>query len=336
VDLRKFIIKRLLMAIPTLIGVSILVFSMLQLIPGDPAEVMLYPKGTPEQVQELRQKLGLDLPFYQQYMQWLGNAVQFDLGTSVKTGEAVLTEIGARFPATIELAVTALFIAVAVGIPLGVIAAQKRNSIVDYFTISLSLFGVSIPVFWLGLMLIYIFSSGLGWLPVSGRITMGSSPDEVTGLYLIDSLIVLDFNSFLDAARHLVLPSIALATIPLALVVRITRSSMMDVLSQDYMRTAKAKGLPYMRIIFRHALKNALIPVVTVIGLQFGILLGGAILTEAVFSWPGLGTLIVSSISSRDYPLIQGIILIIAFIFVIVNILVDILYSIIDPRIRFS
>jgi peptide/nickel transport system permease protein len=335
-NLRNYIIKRFLLAIPTLIGVSILVFSMLHLIPGDPAEVMLYPKGTEEQIEALRQKLGLDLPFYQQYFQWLGNAVQLDLGTSIKTGETALEEIGSRFPATVELSLAALFIAVMLGIPLGVIAAQKRNSIIDYCTISLSLFGVSIPVFWLGLMLIFIFSAGLGWLPVSGRITMGYAPDDVTGLYLIDSLVVGDFSGFIDSILHLILPAVALATIPLALVVRITRSSMLDVLSQDYVRTARAKGLPYRRIIFRHALKNALIPVVTVIGLQFGLLLGGAILTEAVFSWPGLGSLIVSSITNRDYPLIQGIVLIIAMIFIIVNILVDILYTIIDPRIRYS
>jgi peptide/nickel transport system permease protein len=335
-NLRNYIIKRFLLAIPTLIGVSILVFSMLHLIPGDPAEVMLYPKGTEEQIEALRQKLGLDLPFYQQYFQWLGNVVQLDLGTSIKTGEAALKEIGSRFPATIELSLAALIIAVVLGIPLGVIAAQKRNTFIDYCTISLSLFGVSIPVFWLGLMLIFIFSAGLGWLPVSGRITMGASPDEVTGLYLIDSLVARDFGSFMDSILHLILPAVALATIPLALVVRITRSSMLDVLSQDYMRTAKANGLPYRRIIFKHALKNALIPVVTVIGLQFGLLLGGAILTEAVFSWPGIGTLIVSSITNRDYPLIQGIVLMIAIIFIIVNILVDILYTIIDPRIRYS
>lgn len=335
-ELRKYVLKRLLLAIPTLIGVSLLVFSMLHLIPGDPAEVMLYPKGTEEQIEQLRHKLGLDLPFYEQYLRWVINALQFDLGTSIQSGEQVLKEIGGRFPATIELATAALFIAVVVGIPMGVIAAQKRNTFIDYFTISLSLFGVSIPVFWLGLMMIFIFAATLGWLPVSGRIAMGMAPDEVTGFYMIDTLLAGDMEGFLNTAKHLVLPAVALSTIPLALVVRITRSSMLDVLSQDYMRTARAKGVRYGRRIFRHALKNALIPVVTVIGLQMGILLGGAILTEAVFSWPGLGMLIVDAITDRNYPLIQGLVLIIAIIFVLVNILVDIMYSIIDPRIRYS
>jgi peptide/nickel transport system permease protein len=336
VELRKYVLKRLLLAIPTLVGVSLLVFSMLHLIPGDPAEVMLYPKGTEEQIEQLRTKLGLDLPFYEQYLRWVINAVQFDLGTSIQSGEQVLKEIGGRFPATIELAATALLIAVAVGIPLGVIAAQKRNTFIDYFTISLSLLGVSIPVFWLGLMMIFIFAANLGWLPVSGRIMMGMAPEEMTGFYMIDTLLAGDIEGFFNAAKHIILPAVALSTIPLALVVRITRSSMLDVLSQDYMRTARATGVRYRRRIFRHALKNALIPVVTVIGLQMGILLGGAILTESVFSWPGLGMLVVDAITDRDYPLIQGLVLIIAIIFVLVNILVDIMYSIIDPRIRYS
>jgi peptide/nickel transport system permease protein len=336
VELRKYVLKRLLLAIPTLIGVSLLVFSMVHLIPGDPAEVMLYPKGTEEQIEQLRSKMGLDLPIYEQYLRWAINAVQFDLGKSIQSGEQVLEEIGGRFPATIELAAAALLIAVVVGIPLGVIAAQKRNTFIDYFTISLSLVGVSIPVFWLGLMMIFLFAANLGWLPVSGRIMMGMAPVEVTGFYLIDTLLAGDMEGFINAAKHLVLPAVALSTIPLALVVRITRSSMLDVLSQDYMRTARATGVRYRRRIFRHALKNALIPVVTVIGLQMGILLGGAILTESVFSWPGLGMLIVDAITDRDYPLIQGLVLIIAFIFVLVNILVDIMYSIIDPRIRYS
>ncbi|MFA6807676.1 MAG: ABC transporter permease [Eubacteriales bacterium] len=333
--MHKYILKRLLMVIPTLIGVSLLVFLMIHMIPGDPAQVMLYPKGTPEEVEILRHKLGLDKPLITQYFDWVINVLHFNLGSSVKSGETVIAEIFTRFPATIELSLAALMIAVVSGIPLGVLAARKKNSIIDYFCISISLLGVSIPVFWLGLMLIFIFSATLGILPVSGRITMGGSIADITGLYVFDSLLSGDLNSFVDALRHLVLPAISLTTIPLALVVRITRSSMLDVLSQDYIRTAKAKGIPNKLVVYKHALKNALIPVVTVIGLQLGTLLGGAILTETVFSWPGIGMLIVSSIGNRDYPVIQGIVFVIAFLMIVVNLVVDILYAYIDPRIRY-
>lgn len=334
--MRKYIIKRILFAVPTLLGVTILVFLMLQLIPGDPAQVMLYPKGTPEEIAQLRHELGLDKPLHVQYAHWVGGAAQLDFGTSVRSGEPVLEKIMDRFPATLELSLAALLIAVVFGIPLGVIAAQKKNSIIDYLCISISLCGVSIPVFWLGLMFIYIFAAVFGILPVSGRITMGTSLNEVTGLYLVDSLIAGKFMVFLDALKHLVLPAVSLATIPLALVVRVTRSSMLDVLSEDYIRTARAKGLPYMRVVFKHALRNALIPVVTVVGIKVGRLLGGAILTETVFAWPGIGMMVVSSIGNRDYPVVQGIVFIIAFIFILVNLLVDILYAYIDPRIRYN
>jgi peptide/nickel transport system permease protein len=325
-----------LLAIPTIIGVTIVVFLIVHMIPGDPAQVMLYPQGTPEAVEALRVRMGLDQPLHIQYLTWVNNVLHGDLGDSVQSYEPVLKEIWDRFPATIELSLAAIFIAVAVGIPLGVLAARKRNSFIDYLCISVSLLGVSIPVFWLGMMLIFVFAAILNILPVSGRLTMGLSVDQVTGLYLIDSLITGNFNAFGDAVKHLVLPAIALATIPLALIVRVTRSSMLDVLNEDYIRTARAKGVPLAKVIFKHALKNALIPVITVIGLQFGTLMGGAILTEEVFSWPGIGRLIVGAIYNRDYPLIQGVVLIVSLIFILINLLVDILYAYIDPRIRYD
>lgn len=334
-SLRNYIIKRLVTVIPTLMGVSILVFLMINMIPGDPAQAMLYPKGTPLEVAALRHKLGLDLPLVKQYINWVINATHFDFGYSVRSGEKVISVIASRIPATIELFLTALIIAVFAGIPLGVIAARKKNSIIDYTAISVSLLGVSIPVFWLGLMLIFLFSVTLGWLPVSGRIAMGSSLTEHTGFYLLDAMITGNLPALMDALKHLILPAVSLATIPLALIVRVTRSSMLEVLSQDYMRTAKAKGIPMRRVIYRHALKNALIPVLTVIGIQLGTLMGGAILTETVFSWPGTGMLVVSAISNRDYPIIQGIVFIIALVMIVVNLLVDILYAYIDPRITY-
>ncbi len=331
----KYIFKRLLMVIPTLVGVSLLVFFIIHLIPGDPAQVMLYPKGTPEEIEALRHKLGLNKPLAVQYMDWVINAVHLDLGNSVFSGEKVVSEIFNRFPATIELTLGALLIAVLVGIPLGVIAARKKNTFLDYSCITFSLLGVSIPVFWLGLMLIFIFSASLGLLPVSGRMAMGMPIQDITGFYLLDAILTGNKAAFGDIFKHLILPSVALATVPLALIVRITRSSMLDVFTQDYMRTAKAKGLPVRRVIYKHALKNSLIPVITVIGIQVGSLLGGAILTETVFSWPGIGSLVIDAIYSRDYPVIQGVVFIIALIMIIVNLIVDIIYAYVDPRIRY-
>jgi peptide/nickel transport system permease protein len=323
------------MVIPTLVGVSLLVFFIIHLIPGDPAQVMLYPKGTPEEIEALRHKLGLNKPLAVQYMDWVINAVHLDLGNSVFSGEKVVSEIFNRFPATIELTLGALLIAVLVGIPLGVIAARKKNTFLDYSCITFSLLGVSIPVFWLGLMLIFIFSASLGLLPVSGRMAMGMPIQDITGFYLLDAILTGNKAAFGDIFKHLILPSVALATVPLALIVRITRSSMLDVFTQDYMRTAKAKGLPVRRVIYKHALKNSLIPVITVIGIQVGSLLGGAILTETVFSWPGIGSLVIDAIYSRDYPVIQGVVFIIALIMIIVNLIVDIIYAYVDPRIRY-
>jgi len=314
----SYVVKRLFISIPTLIGVSLLVFFMMHLIPGDPAQLMLYPKGTPEEVEALRQELGLNQSML-----------------SVFNGEPVISEIAERFPATIELTLGALMIAILIGMPLGVLAARKKNSIIDYMCITVSLAGVSIPVFWLGLMMIFFFSATLGVLPVSGRISMEYTITDITGFYLFDAIITGNFAAAWDVFKHMILPALALSTVPLALVVRITRSSMLEVLSQDYMKTAKAKGIPGRLIIYKHALRNALIPVITVLGIQVGSLLGGAILTETVFSWPGIGTLVVSSINERDYPIIQGVVFVIAIIMILVNLLVDVVYAFIDPRIRY-
>lgn len=330
-----YIVKRVFYSLPTLIGSSILVFLMIHLIPGDPAQVMLYPRGTPEQIAALRETLGLNDPIVIQYINWFKDAIMLDFGNSISTGEPVLTEITRRFFATFELALLALIIAISVGIPLGVLAAIKKNSIIDYMAITFSLGGVSIPVFWLGLMVIFLFAATLGWLPVSGRITLTSGMEVVTGIYLLDALLIGNLRAFWDALRHLILPAVTLSTIPLALVVRITRSSMLEVLNEDYMKTAKAKGIPNRLVIFRHAMKNALIPVLTVIGIQVGTLMGGAILTETIFSWPGLGTLIVSSMHERDFPVIQGVVALAVLIMIVVNIIVDLLYVYLDPRIKY-
>ncbi|PTX64281.1 peptide/nickel transport system permease protein [Melghirimyces profundicolus] len=334
-NILNYILIRFLWAIPTLLGVSILVFLMIHLIPGDPAQLMLYPRGTPEQVEALREQLGLNDPMAVQYFNWLKDALFFDFGKSVSTGSSVISEISSRFAATVELALSALSIAVVVGIPLGVIAARKKNSLIDYLCITFSLGGVSIPVFWLGLMLIFVFAATLGWLPVSGRISMDSGMQIVTGFYLLDALLIGNLYAFGDAVKHLILPAVALSTIPLAMVVRITRSSMLEVLSQDYMKTARAKGIPGRLIIYKHALRNALIPVVTVLGIQIGSLMGGSILTETVFSWPGLGSLIIDSINDRDYPVIQGVVFLATLIMIVVNLIVDVLYAYLDPRIRY-
>jgi len=334
--LLRYLLKRLALVIPTVIGVTILVFLLVHMIPGDPAEVMLGEKATEAAREALVARLGLDQPLHIQYWNWLTNAVQGDFGNSVANRAPVSGEILSRLPATIELALTATILAAGVGILVGVSAAYKHNTKYDHALVTLSLIGVSIPIFWLGIMLIFLFAAVLGWLPVSGRLSMGAGLQEVTGFYLLDSLIQGDFALFRDSVRHLILPAVSLATIPLSQVVRVTRSSMLDVLGEDYVRTARAKGLPYRAIIYKHALKNALIPVATVIGLQTGKLLAGAILTEMVFSWPGTGRLLINSIYNRDYPMIQGIVLILALAFILVNIIVDLLYAKLDPRIRFE
>lgn len=332
----KFLIKKLMVLIPTLIGISIISFGLIRMVPGDPVLLLLGERGsTPEQYKEMQQKLGLDRPYYQQYLSFVGNAVIGDLGTSTQSKQPVLKEFFDRFPATFELGVVALIFATLFGVPAGIIAAVKRNSFWDYSIMGTSLVGYSMPIFWWGLILILIFSVNLGITPVSGRISVLYEIPSITGLMLIDTLFSDEgIPAFIDALSHLALPALAMGTIPLAVIARMTRSSMLEVLGEDYMRTAKAKGLDRKRIILVHGLRNALIPVVTVIALMFGSIITGAILTETIFSWPGIGKWMVASVSQRDYPVIQGGILIIASFIVVLNTLVDVLYAVINPKMR--
>ncbi len=333
--LYRYLLKRFLMVAPTLIGASIVVFLLIHIIPGDAVTVILGERASEAARQALTEKLGLDQPLYYQYWTWFTGAMQGDFGTSIRTNGPVLSEIFSRLPATLELTFAAIFIAVVFGIFFGVTAARYRNSLVDQMAIGMSLLGVSIPIFWLGMMMIFFFAVMMGWLPVSGRLTLGLSVNSVTGLYLVDALIAGKMQVFWDALRHLLMPAVALSSVSLALFVRVTRSSMLDVLSEDYVRTARAKGLSMNIVIYKHALKNALIPIVTVVGLSFAQLLGGAVLTETVFSWPGVGRLLITSIGHRDYPMIQGIVLFIVLAFILINLLVDIIYAYLDPRIRY-
>ncbi len=332
----SYIIKRFLGVIPVLLCVSMLVFGFLRLIPGDPALVMLGERATPENIARVREQLGLNKPIYEQYLTFLGNALRGDLGRSILRQEPVTQEIIRRFPATIELALAALLFAVVVGIPAGVISAVRRGSWFDASSMLVALTGVSMPIFWLGLMLIYLFAVVLHLLPTGGRLDAGTQFVPITNLVLVDSLLRGDIPVFFQGLRHLLLPALALGTIPMAIIARMTRSSMLEVLGQDYVRTAHAKGLAARTVVVRHALRNAWLPIITVVGLQVGILMSGAILTETVFSWPGIGRWLVDAIYARDYPIVQGVTLVIALIFVVVNLSVDILYALVDPRIRFE
>ncbi|MFD1020396.1 ABC transporter permease [Thalassobacillus hwangdonensis] len=330
----NYIIRRLVSLIPVIIGVSILAFSLMHLVPGDPAKSILGEKATEAQLELLREELHLNDPLIVQYGRFMGNIAQGDLGTSIKSKEAVIVEIGGKLPATIELTLFAMTIAIVVGVLAGVIAAVKQYSWFDNISMTGALFGVSMPIFWLGLMMIWLFSVELNWLPPSGRLSNDIEMTAYTNLYLLDSLLTLNFTAFADVFMHLLMPGLALATIPMAIIARMTRSSMLEVMKQDYIRTANAKGLASKLVIFQHALKNASLPVLTVIGLQFGFLLGGAVLTETIFSWPGVGRYVVDAILARDYPVVQTTILIVAIIFVLVNLLTDILYKYFDPRIK--
>jgi peptide/nickel transport system permease protein len=332
----RYVIKRVLTVIPVLLGVSVLVFGFVRLIPGDPATVMLGERATAENVARVREQLGLNRPVHQQYLIFLGRALRGDLGTSMLRGEKVTQELVRRFPATIELTLGAILVALIIGIPAGAISAVRRGSVFDVVSMLVALTGVSMPIFWLGLMMIFLFSVALHLLPTGGRLPAGVDFKPITNLLLLDTLLRGNLAAFWQAARHLVLPALALGTIPMAIIARMTRSSMLEVLSQDYIRTAHAKGLPRRTVMVRHALRNAWLPVITVVGLQVGRLLSGAILTETVFSWPGIGRWLVDAIYARDYPIIQGVTLIIALVFVAVNVLVDILYAFVDPRIRFD
>lgn len=309
---------------------------MIHLVPGDPAEMMLGERASEQALKELREQLGLDQPLHIQYGRFISRLLRGDLGRALRTHEEITTEIAERFPATVELSFAAMVFAVSLGMFAGVISATRQYSVFDYSSMLCSLVGVSMPIFWLGLILMIIFSLHLGWLPLSGRLSYNVHIQTITGLHLIDSLLTANWQGFRDALWHIVMPAFTLSTIPMAIIARITRSSMLEVLRQDYIRTAKAKGLPPRLVHYKHALKNALIPIITVIGLQFGILLGGAILTETIFAWPGIGLWLLNAVYARDFNAVQGGTMLIATTFVTINMIVDILYAWINPRIKVS
>ena len=331
----RFVLTRLGLVIPTFLGIILLTFVLIRLVPGDPVEVRVGERGiSPERHAELLHQMGLDRPLYVQFFDYVGGVLQGDLGVSVITQRPVMDEFLTLFPATIELAIFAMIFATLIGLPAGVLAAVKRGSVYDHVVMGTSLTGYSMPIFWWGLLLILFFSVDLGWTPVAKRLSDDYFVDEVTGFMLIDTLLSDEKGSFLNALHHLILPTIVLGTVPLAVTARMTRSAMLEVLGEDYIRTARAKGLGVYRIVAIHALRNALVPVVTVIGLQVGTLMGGAILTESVFSWPGIGKWLVESISRRDYPALQGGVLVIAALVMATNLVVDLMYGLLNPRIR--
>jgi dipeptide transport system permease protein len=331
----SFIARRLGLLIPTFFGVTLLTFALIRMIPGDPVEVMMGERRVdPVMHAEAMERLGLNKPLYAQYLDYIGQLAQGDLGESLRTRTSVWDEFLTLFPATVELALAALLFAGSLGLIAGVVAALKRGSLFDHGVMGISLAGYSMPIFWWGLLLIMFFSVWLGWTPVSGRIDLLYDIPPVTGFMLIDSLLSDEQGAFLDALHHLILPAIVLGTIPLAVIARMTRSAMLEVLREDYVRTARAKGLSPARVVFVHGLRNALIPVLTVFGLQIGALLAGAVLTETIFSWPGIGKWLIESIGARDYPVVQNGILLIACLVILVNFVVDILYGLANPRIR--
>ena len=330
----RFVVRRLLQLVPTLLILSVLLFAWLRSLPGGPAGALLGDKATPESIAALNRTLGLDQPIPIQYLRYLGRAVTGDFGSSLISGDPVLTEIGRALPATLELSVAALLIAVLAGIPLGYLAARYHARPWDNVTILGTLVGVAVPVFFLGYVLKQLFAVDLGWFPPSGRASVDIDATQVTGFAVLDGLLTREFDASWDAFTHLVLPAVALATIPLAVIVRITRASVLDVLESDFVRTANAKGLAPGTVRGRHVLRNALLPVSTTIGLQTGLLLAGAVLTEKVFNWGGIGTLIAQGIERRDYPRLQAIVLLGALVYVLVNLIVDLSYAVIDPRVR--
>ena len=330
----QYIIRRLVQAIPVLFGVSLVVFFGMHVIPGNVAQMILGDKATPEALARLTRELGLDQPIYKQYWTFFSHAITGDFGTSLRTQNPVWEDIWTAFPITVQLALSSMLFALVVGIPVGVRAAVKQNKLFDNVAMIGVLVGTSMPIFWIALVMMIFLGVHWNLLPISGLLNDSISLDRVTGMTLVDSLITCNFEAFVDTFKHMIMPTLALATIPTAIIARITRMEMIDVLKQDFIRTAWAKGLRYRYITFYHALKNALIPVITVAGLSFGTALGGAILTETVFGIPGMGRMAVNAILYRDYPIMQGLVMLSATAFVLVNLLVDILYALVDPRIR--
>ena len=332
----RFIVRRLLLLVPILVGLSLLVFVYLRALPGSPAYALLGDRATPEAVREINRQFGLDRPIHIQYLRYVKSVASGDLGSSSQTRQPVTAELKRRFPATVELTVAAMLFATLLGVPLGFIAAKRYGSWLDHASLFASLIGISIPIFFLAIILKYIFAVRLGWLPSVGRSSVLITYDHPTGFYVLDALIAGNVEAVWDTLKHLVLPAIALGSIPLAIVARITRAATLDVQNEDYVRTARAKGMAPRIVDRRHVLRNALLPISTIIGLQVGLLLSGAVLTEKVFAWPGVGSWLVDAIEFRDYPVLQGGILFLAIIFVLVNLVVDVTYALIDPRIRLS
>jgi peptide/nickel transport system permease protein len=330
----RFVVRRLLLLVPILLGLSILVFIWIRALPGSPAQALLGERATPATIQQINHQYGLDQPVYVQYWRYLEQTAQLKLGTSITSRQTVLTEIGQRFPATFELAFAAALFAVSVGVPLGFFAAKKHGKAFDHFSLGLSLFGISIPIFFLALILKYIFAVQLGLLPTVGQMSVLINIPHPTNFYLLDAILARSPEAFWDVSKHLILPAIALGSIPLAIITRVTRAAVLDVQNEDYIRTARAKGLPPRVVDYRHVMRNAMLPVSTIVGLQVGLLLSGAILTETVFAYPGIGSWLQLAIADRNYPVIQGGILFVAIIVVFVNLLVDISYGLINPRIR--
>lgn len=328
------LLRRLLLLGPLLFGVTLVVFVAVRMVPGDPAQVMLGERARPETLAQVRAELGLDRPPLVQFGTYVARLSRGDMGRSITTGDAVSREIARRFPATLELAAAAMAIALAVGVPAGILAARRKGSWADVLATSGALVGTAMPIFWLGLVLMLVFSAFLRLTPLSGRLDLALDIPAVTGLYLVDSLLARDPAAFASSARHLILPALTLATVPMAVITRMTRAAMLEVLTADYVRAARAKGLGEHAVVWGHALPNALVPIVTVAGLQLGTLLSGAVLTESIFSWPGIGSLAMGAVFSRDFPLLQGCVLVFAATFALVNLATDLLYPLIDPRLR--
>ncbi len=332
----RFIVRRLLLLVPILLGLSLLVFFWIRALPGGPAEALLGERATPEAVAAIERQYGLDQPVYVQYWHFLKKTASFDFGDSITSRQPVLEELKLRFPATVELAIAAMLFSTFVGVPLGFIAAKKHDTWIDHGSLIASLLGISIPIFFLAILLKYVFAVQLGWLPTVGRLSVLIDLEHPTNFYILDAILTRNWEALWDAIKHLILPAIALGTIPLAIIARITRAAVLDVQNEDYVRTARAKGVHPRAVDARHVLRNALLPVSTIIGLQVGLLLSGAVLTETVFAWPGMGQWLVQAIEDRNYPVLQGGILFLALVFVLVNLIVDVSYGFINPRIRLS
>ena len=332
----RFVVRRLLLLVPILVGLSILVFLWIRALPGSPAIALLGERATPETIAQIERRYGLDKPVHVQYWKYVQNVARADFGDSIVSRRPVIEELKQRFPATIELALSAMVFSVVIGIPLGFLAAKRYGTFVDHASLVASLIGISIPIFFLAIILKFVFAVKLGWLPTVGRVSVLIDLDHPTNFYVVDALVTGNWEAFVDVGKHLILPAVALGSIPLAVVARITRAAVLDVQNEDYVRTARAKGVAPMIVDRRHIFRNAMLPISTIIGLQTGLLLSGAVLTETVFAWPGMGTWLVDAIDTRNFPVIQAGVLFVSVVFVLVNLLVDISYAIINPRIRYG